>query len=103
MKRIILTLAVAVMAANFGTPAIALEGPGRALVASDTARLNAITLRSGTLVAKEFIVPYAGVIRVRWQAIRAGNPNALVALSVTSSIDKCGGSVTATSFATSMC
>jgi hypothetical protein len=62
---------------------------GRALVASDNLKLSADTPRSGAepKVVKRFIVPYAGVVRIRWQVRSDGIHKAYS--FVTSQIDSC--------------
>src|SRR6188508_2206209 len=56
------------------------EGPGRALVASNVLRLSADTLRSG-FSAKDFIVPHAGVVRVRYTFKSDGTGSVSVSVS----------------------
>jgi hypothetical protein len=62
---------------------------GRALVASNNLRISADITRSGTdpVLVKQFIVPYAGVVQIRWQLRSDGThtANSFVA----SQIDSC--------------
>jgi len=99
-------LALSLTAAGVGTAAQALEGPGRALIASNVLKLSADTQRSGFLIFKEFIVPYAGVVRVRYQYKSDGSGPQTVSLGITSAIDfnnTCGTSTSATTFQSGTC
>jgi hypothetical protein len=82
--------------------ALALEGPGRALIVSTTQQLAADTERTGFNV-KEFIVPYAGRVRVSWQYKTDGGGGVVVTASVTSNVDTCGKSTTSTVFTGAKC
>ena len=63
---------------------------GKVLVVSNVLRLSADTERSGTnsSTVKQFIVPYAGTVRVRWQ-IKSGHIGAFANLKVAGSIASC--------------
>jgi hypothetical protein len=68
MKTIIAALCVLAMGAG---PALALEGPGRALAVSDTvlqiSNDAVVTGEAGEDVIRSFIPPYSGVVRVKWE------------------------------------
>jgi hypothetical protein len=84
----------------------ALEGPGRALMASNVLKLSADTQRSGFFIVKEFIVPYAGVVRMRYQFKSDGLGPQTVTVSPTTSIDfnnSCGTTTSATTFQNGTC
>jgi hypothetical protein len=52
-------------------PAVALDGPGRALVASNNVRIAtnaAVTGQPGASVGAAFVPPYSGTVRVAWEA-----------------------------------
>jgi hypothetical protein len=52
------------------TSAAALDGPGRALVASNTIRLSiteTLTGAPGATIERSFIPPYSGTVRLTWQ------------------------------------
>jgi hypothetical protein len=77
---------------------------GRALVVSDRLRLSADTTRSGSdfTLVKQFIVPYAGVVRVKWQLKSDGSHDAFA--FVESQIDSCPvSSTTLATFETFSC
>src|SRR4051812_15138016 len=67
--------------------ATALDGPGRTLVASGVLKLSADTQRSGFLIIKQFIVPYAGVVRLRYQFKSDGQGPQTVSVQVTGAIE----------------
>ncbi len=51
-------------------PALALDGPGRALIASNTVQLAVLPVQSGEpglLISKGFIPPYSGTVRLIWE------------------------------------
>jgi hypothetical protein len=58
------------------TSAFALDGPGRALVASNTLQIanNPVISSSerGNSVSRAFIPPYSGTVRVKWE-VRSGD------------------------------
>src|SRR4051812_33614802 len=87
------------------TNTTALEGPGRALAASNVLKLSADTQRSGFFIIKQFIVPYAGVVRLRYQFKSDGNGPQTVTVQVTGAIEfnnasNCAATTTATTFQT---
>ena len=70
MKTIIATVlsALAWSLAMASGASAQLNPTGRALVASNVLRLSADVTRSGpTTFVKEFIVPFAGLVRVKWE------------------------------------
>jgi hypothetical protein len=80
------------------------EGPGRALVASNVLRLSADTLRTGQFITKEFIVPHAGIVRLRYQFRSDGTGT--VSVSAGTSIDQnnsCSASTSSTAFQAKVC
>src|ERR1044071_7226363 len=84
----------------------ALDGPGRALIVSNVLKLSADTQRSGFFIVKEFIVPYAGVVRMRYQFKSDGQGPQTITVGVSSSIDfnnSCGTSTSATTFQSGVC
>ena len=94
----------AVLLVTGTTHAHAAEGPGRALVASNVLKLSADTQRSAQAfgILKEFIVPYAGKIRVRWQ-IKSGDSGKQASLVVTSRIENCTDNTTLTTYKAGQC
>ncbi len=51
-------------------PALALDGPGRAVVASNMVQLAVLpaqTSAAGNGITKGFIVPYSGTVRLTWE------------------------------------
>jgi hypothetical protein len=66
MKNVLVALVAVVM----GTlPALALEGPGRALIASNTEQIanNPVqTATDGSTILVTFVPPYSGTVRVKW-------------------------------------
>ncbi|HET7681394.1 MAG TPA: hypothetical protein VFK79_14825 [Xanthobacteraceae bacterium] len=76
---------------------------GRALVASNSLKLSADTLRSGSPATpfKQFIVPYAGVVRVTWQFRSDGTHTATAA--ITSNIHRCDASTMLATFQAKTC
>ena len=80
------------------------EGPGRALVASNVLKLAADTTRSGFSALKEFRVPHAGTVRLRYQFRSDGVGT--VSVSVGSALETnsaCGASTSSTTFQTKTC
>jgi hypothetical protein len=76
------------------TSAFALDGPGRALVASNTLQVanNPVTSSSarGSGVVRAFIPPYSGTVRVKWE-LRSGNGTAVNAYVSVAHIGECSG------------
>jgi hypothetical protein len=103
MTFIVRTLTSALLLAAATSGASALEGPGRALAASNVLKLSADTTRSGLLASKEFVVPYAGVVRVKLQYRSDGNGPQNVSLAVNSTIHNCSDSTTQTNFKAYSC
>jgi len=105
VKTIILTLlSAAVWSLAMASGASAqLNDAGRALVASNTLRLSADTLRTGgTTLVKEFIVPYAGVVRVKWE-MRSGAAGKTATAIIASAIDACTSTNSTTTFQMEQC
>ena len=100
-------LLTAIMSGATATESVALEGPGRALIASNVLKLSADTQRSGLIATKEFIVPYAGVVRLRYQFKSDGGGPQTVSVTVTTAIDfnnsSCNASTSATTFQSKAC
>ena len=111
MKRLIcavlpaalLGLALGQASAQEGDDGRALNDTGRALAPSNILKLSADTERFGTVTAlKEFIVPYAGVVRVKWQA-KSDRSDLPIDVFVVSKIDICFTEVSATDYVTGQC
>jgi hypothetical protein len=97
MKAVVTTLLSAAVLWSGTTGAFSqTNDTGRVLVPSNALKLSANKERCGTTtLRKEFMVPYAGVVRVRWQL--TGDGRALVSAEITSTIDRCvSTNVTAT-------
>ena len=79
------------------------KGDGRALVASNVLKLRADTPRSGFApLSKQFVVPFAGTARVRWQFKTDGSgPTAY--LNINSEVDSCVASTTAAAYQSGVC
>ena len=76
---------------------------GVALAASNVIRLSADTTRTGGLgMTKEFIVPYAGIVRVWWQ-IKSNESGKVATVSAAGQIGNCTDSSTAQIFVTQSC
>jgi hypothetical protein len=103
MNFLVRTLTSALMLNCATSDASALEGPGRALAASNVLKLSADTTRSGLIANKEFVVPYSGVVRVKLQYRSDGNGPQNVSLAVNSTIHNCPDSTTQTSFKAFTC
>jgi hypothetical protein len=74
---------------------------GRALVASNVLRLSSDAELSGSGAIKAFIVPYAGVVRMRLQLRSDGIDTALA--EITSRPGSCSKSTTSASYQTFTC
>ena len=94
--------AVAVLSLVSAGNALALEGPGRALVPSQTplqASVDAIlTGSAGDPVQRAFIPPYSGTVRVRWEA-RSGDGTVVFSQATVSNLDVCYKTTTSKTFA----
>jgi hypothetical protein len=86
--------------------AAALDGPGRALIASNVLRLSADTPRTSTSAVgtgfKEFIVPYGGTVRVKW-FLRSNETGKSVSVTIRSSIHECVDSTTSETYESQNC
>jgi hypothetical protein len=102
MRKTIITLAALVAGAG---SALALDDPGRALVASDTLRIAynpAVTGDPGISVRQSFIPPYTGTVRIKWQ-IKSSSGMSVGASADVHAISSCGNSTTSTTFVTQTC
>ena len=84
------------------------NGTGKALVASGTLQLSADTVRSGPPPGEEwtkmFFVPFAGVVRVRWQLKSDGSGHkATTTIYSATGFDHCFASTTATTYQQRVC
>jgi hypothetical protein len=104
VKPVTTLLSAAVLSSVIATGAFGQSADvGRALVDSNALKLSADTPRSGpSTPAKEFIVPYAGVVRVSWQ-FRSDSINHTTTSFAGSAIDRCDFSTTATTFQARTC
>jgi hypothetical protein len=93
MKNGILTAVLAAALSFAAASSAQAQNLGKVLVPSGVLRLSADTERSGTTTSttKQFVVPYAGTVRVRWQ-IKSGHKFAAAHIAVAGSIAKCSGS-----------
>jgi hypothetical protein len=96
-----------VIIASAGAASAQTQGPGRALVASNVVTLSADTTRSGVAVSKEFFVPYAGTVRLKYQFRSDGQGPQSVNVAVTTAIESsnfaCNAGTTSTAFQTKSC
>lgn len=86
--------------------ALALNGPGRALVASNTLRINTaavITSSDDGNVQRSFIPPYSGKVRLKWE-IKSSTGGTVGANAYVHAMSTCDQQATAsTSFVTQTC
>jgi hypothetical protein len=86
--------------------ALALNGPGRALVASDTLRINTAAVLTGSdggNVQRSYIPPYSGKVRLKWE-IKSSTGGTVGANAFVHAMSTCDQQVTtATSFVTQTC
>jgi hypothetical protein len=96
-------LAAAVVTFAMASGATA-QNLGKVLVASGVLKLSADTERSGTnsSTIKQFIVPYAGTVRVRWQ-IKATQTGAFANLKVEGQIASCSDSTLSKTYVGGTC
>jgi hypothetical protein len=102
MKNIVVALAAVVLAS---APAVALDGPGRALVASDTLQLRggpAQTSDPHSTVFNGFIPPYSGTVRVKWEVRSSDGTQVGVVVSVAHT-SECDHVTSSTSFVAQSC
>lgn len=109
MKTGIRTSVLAVLLAGFSTvayaqkPAVLASSNGRSLVASNALKLSADTERSGAaVVAKRFLVPFPGTVRVKWQ-IKSDGSGQPANLSVSTQIGTCSDSHSGANYKTGAC
>ena len=104
MNRILLP--VIVLSCLTPLSALALEGPGRALVPSQTilqASVNAIvTGEPGNQVVRAFIPPYSGTVRVRWEA-RSGDGTTVFTAAAASQLAFCDKDILSKTFVSKAC
>jgi len=79
------------------------NGNGKALVASNVLKLRADTPRSSAQsVSKEFVVPFAGTVRVRWQ-FKTDGSGAEGYLTIHSEVDSCMASTRQATYQSGIC
>jgi hypothetical protein len=102
MKSALAGLAAVVMAT---APVVALDGPGRAVVASHTLQVANNPLLSAPSpehVTRSFIVPYSGTVRVTWE-MRSKDGALATSIAFTEGLDLCSKSTTSTDYVTQSC
>jgi hypothetical protein len=107
MKTVIAALSV--LAAGTGASvgsALALEEPGRALVASDTVLQISndpeLTGEAGNSVQRSFIPPYSGIVRVTWE-VRSVDGTPVSSSAQVIHVDSCQRPTGSTAFVTKVC
>src|SRR5687768_8702930 len=95
MRSLATLLAAAVLSCFVAAPALGqTNSNGKALAASNVLKLRADTPRSSVEpLVKQFVVPFAGTVRVRWQ-FKTDDTGATVYLDVHSEVDSCAASTT---------
>jgi hypothetical protein len=87
-------------------PALALEGPGRSVVASNILQISnnpALTSNPGSSVARGFIPPYSGTVRLKWE-IKSNNGEVVTATVSVHSMSACDPqTTTSAAFVTQTC
>ena len=99
MNRILLP--VIVLSCLTPLSALALEGPGRALVPAATLQASVDAILNGAAgdpVQRAFIPPYSGTVRVRWEA-RSGDGTVVFAQAWVNNLDVCYKTTTSKTFA----
>jgi hypothetical protein len=99
--------ATAIAALAFGMgPALALDGPGRALVPSTTelqvSNNPILTGAAGEEVSRTFIPPYSGKVRVQWE-VRSGDGSNVVSAAEVKHLSSCTRNSTGTGFQKKAC
>jgi hypothetical protein len=98
--------ATAIAALAFGIgPALALDGPGRALFPSTTLQVAndaILTGAAGKEVSRNFIPPYSGIVRVQWE-VRSGDGSNVVSAAEVEHLFSCKKNSTATAFVMMTC
>jgi hypothetical protein len=92
MKAVIVTFLAALLSSAIITDASA-QNLGKILIVSKVLQLSADTERSGTTSStiKQFVVPYAGMVRVKWE-IKSGKSSRFANASVVGQIGTCSSS-----------
>lgn len=102
MKNVLVALVAVVM----GTlPALALEGPGRALIASNTEQIanNPVqTATDGSTILVTFVPPYSGTVRVKWE-FKSKDGTSVFSQADVSHISNCGAESTGTAYTKGSC
>jgi hypothetical protein len=87
-------------------PVLALEGPGRSVVASNVLRIStnpAVTSNIGSSVVRAFIPPYSGTVRLKWE-IKSSNGLSVSANVSVHSMSNCEEqTTTSTAFVVQTC
>src|SRR5690242_6838741 len=102
MKKAVLGLATLLLAT---APAVGLDAPGRALVASNAVQLRggpAQTSDPGGNVFNGFIPPYSGTVRLKWEVRSSDGAQVGVQIQVPHT-SQCVDSTTSTSFVAQSC
>jgi hypothetical protein len=103
MRRAGIGLALVVAAT---TSASALDGPGRALIASNTIRASVtetVTGPAGSNIERSFIPPYSGTVRLTWQ-IRSKDGTQVGASASVTHLSNCPEALTnSTTFVAQSC
>jgi hypothetical protein len=99
--------AIVIVALAFGIgPALALDGPGRALVPSTTnlqVSSNAVlTGAAGKEVSRTFIPPYSGTVRVQWE-VRSADGSNVVSTAEVRHLSSCTRNATGAGFQVKAC
>ena len=98
--------AIAVLSLVSAGKALALEGPGRALVPSPTllqANVDAIlTGGAGEFIQRAFIPPYSGTVRVRWQ-VRSGDGTMVFSAAGADRLGFCTNDTLSMTFVSKVC
>lgn len=97
-------IALVALVAGAGS-ALALDDPGRALVASNALRISnnpVVTGDPGSSFQQGFIPPYTGTVRIKWQTRSSTGQMVGVNASV-HSLSSCGDTTTSTTFVTQTC
>jgi hypothetical protein len=98
--------ATAIAALAFGIgPALALDGPGRALFPSTTLQVAndaILTGAAGKEVSRNFIPPYSGIVRVQWE-VRSGDGSNVVSAAKVEHLFSCKKNSTGTAFVMMTC
>jgi hypothetical protein len=104
MRSVVALLAATALSSSFAPLALGqTNGNGKALVASNVLKLRADTPRStAESVSKQFVVPFAGTVRVRWQ-FKSDGSGSMAYLSIHSEVDSCFASTARSIYQAGMC